>query len=33
MKVIDQAASYAAFANGGKHITPYAAVSVTNGAR
>ncbi len=31
VKVIDQAASYAAFANGGKHITPYAAVSVTNG--
>ncbi len=31
VKVIEQAASYAAFANGGRHVTPYAAVSVTNG--
>ncbi len=31
VKVIDQASSYAAFANGGKHVSPYATVSVTNG--
>lgn len=31
IKVIEQASSYAAFANGGKRVTPYAAVSVANG--
>jgi penicillin-binding protein 1A len=31
VKVIDQAASYAAFANGGKRVPPYAAISITNG--
>jgi penicillin-binding protein 1A len=31
VKVIDQAASYAVFANGGKRVPPYAAVSVMNG--
>ena len=31
VKVIDQAASFAAFANGGKRVPPYAAVSVANG--
>ena len=31
IKVIDQAASYAAFANGGKRVPPYSAVFVTNG--
>ena len=31
IKIIEQASAYAAFANGGKRIEPYAAVSVTNG--
>lgn len=31
LKVIEQAGAYAAFANGGKRVPPYAVVSVTNG--
>ncbi len=31
LRVMDQASSYATFASGGKHTTPYATVSVTNG--
>lgn len=31
VKVIEQAGAYAAFANGGRRATPYAAVSVSNG--
>jgi penicillin-binding protein 1A len=30
IRIIDQASSYATFANGGKHAPPYATVSVTN---